>query len=211
MKYLRILALMLAAMLCLTACSADSGEEKTENTPVPQSADSETVADEPEATAPADTSGVASNEAFLITSLAMPYESWMTENMYSMFAATFFLDLGYVDAFDVTAISTEQGVPDVYVGELEGDNYGNGMNLALFYTHPETAEITMINATVYLKTGLFDGYMTENAGDPAAIMEGFIEDGTLKEYHHVSYEEFMSAYAAINQIMNEAATGAAAQ
>lgn len=196
MKFMRILALLMAAALCLTACSAGNEEKKTEATPAPETAG----ADAPE-----------TYETFMIKNLNMPYESWMTESMYPAFAAVFLLDMAYADAFGVTEISNACGVPTaVYVGELQGDNYGNGMNLALFYTHPETADITMVNGTVYLKTGMFEGYAQEGIADAASVMDGFVTDGVLKVYHEVSPEEFMMAYASVNQAITEASSAAGA-
>lgn len=200
MKFLRLTALLLAAMLCLAACSAKEEENTAEPTAAPTAEAAAETAEE--AVAPV----AASNESVMVSALGMPYESWMDESMYSSFAATFFMDLAFVDAFEITRLSTELGVPAVYVGELEGDNYGNGMNLALFFTDPETSEVTMLNATVYLKTGLFEGYVTENAGDPVAMMESLVADGTLKVYHPVTTEDFMYSYSTINQIMSGAAT-----
>ena len=206
MKHLRILALILAAMLCLTACGAKDEKTDTQPTAAPTA---EPTAETAEAAETAEDDGpmAAANEAVMIGSLAMPYESWMTEEMYSFFAATFFMDLLYVDAQGVNAMVENCGVPAVYVGELEGDNYGNGMNLALFFTDPETSENTMINATVYLATGLFDSSIAENAGDPAAKMESLVTDGTLKVYHAVTEDAFMTAYGTLTQLI----TGAGAE
>lgn len=199
MKFMRILALLMAAMLCLTACGIIEEEKDTAATVEPTEAVNAEV--EPEVTyeiAP----GVASNESFLLKSLNMPYENWMSEGMYAAFAATFFMDMSYVDAFGINALNTEQGIPAVYAGELQGDNYGNGMNLALFYTHPETSAVTMVNATVYLKTGLFEGYVEENIADVAATMDGFVSDGVLQVYHEISTDEFMGAYSGIAQVLS---------
>ena len=60
----------------------------------------------------------------------------------------------------------------------------------------------MVNSTVYLKTGLFEGYVQENIEDVAATMEGFVNDGVLQTYHEVSTDEFMSAYSGIVQIIS---------
>ncbi|MBQ4090084.1 MAG: hypothetical protein IJC56_09460 [Clostridia bacterium] len=192
MKFLRILALLMAAMLCLTACSAKDENTETEATAAPEA--TEVTYD----IAP----GVATNESFLLKSLNLPYENWMSEGMYSAFAATFFMDMSYVDAYEINAMNEELGIPAVYVGELQGKNYGNGMNLVLFYTNPETSAVTMVNSTVYLKTGLFEGYVQENIEDVAATMEGFVNDGVLQTYHEVSTDEFMSAYSGIVQIIS---------
>lgn len=199
MKFLRMIAILLAVMLCLTACGAKEEEAKTDATAVP------TAEPTAEATAEALPEGplAAANEAVMIGSLNMPYESWMTEEMYSLFAATFFMDMMYVDAYEINRLSTEIGIPAVYVGELEGDNYGNGMNLALFFTDAESGEVTMLNATVYLKTGLFEGYVTENVGDAAAMMDSFVNDGVLKVYHAITADEFMNAYFALTQVIGE--------
>lgn len=199
MKIMKILALLMAMMLCLSACGAKEEEAKTDAA----APAAEATADAANTTDTAESDGpmAAPNEAVMISALGMPYESWMTEDMYSFFAATFFMDLMYVDAQDINIMSETHGIPAVYVGELEGDNYGNGMNLALFFTDPETSENTMINATVYLKTGLFDSYRTENVGDPAAMMDSFVNDGTLKVYHPITADEFMIAYGTLTQLI----------
>lgn len=204
MKFMRIIAMLMAVMLCLTACGAKEEDAKTEPTAEPAA-----EATEAAETAEDDGPMAAANEAVMIGSLAMPYESWMTEEMYSFFAATFFMDLLYVDAQGISAMVETSGIPAVYVGELEGDNYGNGMNLALFFTDAESGENTMINATVYLATGLFESSSVENAGDPAAMMESFVTDGTLKVYHAVTEDEFMTAYGTLTQLITGAGTESA--
>ena len=80
------------------------------------------------------------------------------------------------------------------------------MNIALFFTDAETNENTMLNATVYLKTGLFDSFVTENAGDPTAMMDSFVSDGTLKVYHPITVDEFMTAYATLTQLITGTGT-----
>lgn len=200
MKFLRVIAMLLAVMLCLTACGAKEEDTKTEPTAAP------TVEATAEATEVTENDGpmAAANEAVMISSLAMPYESWMTEEMYSFFAATFFMDLLYVDAQGINALVENGSIPAVYVGELEGNNYGNGMNLALFFTDAESGENTMVNATVYLATGMFDSFVTENAGDPAAAMDSFVNDGTLKVYHTITEDAFMNAYSTLAQLISGA-------
>ena len=202
MKIMKILALLMAVMLCLSACGAKEEEAKTEATAAPATENTAAAADTTEVDGPL----AMANEAVMISSLAMPYESWMTEEMYSFFAATFFMDLMYVDAQGITAMVNTHGIPAVYVGELEGDNYGNGMNIALFFTDAETNENTMLNATVYLKTGLFDSFVTENAGDPTAMMDSFVSDGTLKVYHPITVDEFMTAYGTLTQLITGTGT-----
>ena len=210
MKFLRIIAMLMAVMLCLAACAAK--EETNDVTPTEAPVVTEEPTAEPaEETADSTSADSASYESFMIKSLNLTYESWMTEEMRSVFAATFFMDIAYCDAFGITQLSTELGIPTVYVGELQGDNYGNGMNLALFFTDTETSETTMVNATVYLKTGLFDGYVTTDAGDPAAMMDSLVENGTLQVCHAISADEFMSAYAMLTQAITSQTTATPAE
>ena len=200
MKYLRILALLMAAMLCLTACSSGNDDEQADPTAAP--------ADEAAADTSADAAGSTASvyESFMIKSLGMSYESWMTETMYPAFAATFFMDMAYEDAFGITELSTASEFPAVYVGELNGDNYGNGMNLCMFFTDAEDGSITMINSTVFLATGMFEGERREDVTDPAAEMEQLVSDGVLQVYHEISYEDFMTAYAMLTQAMSDASS-----
>jgi len=202
MKFLRIIAMLMTVMLCLAACAAKEEKSGAAHTEAP-------VATEESATNENNSS--ASYESFMIKSLNLNYESWMTEEMRSVFAATFFMDIAYCDAFGITQLSTELGIPSAYVGELKGDNYGNGMNISLFFTDAETSETTMVNATVYLKTGLFEGYVIENAGDPAAMMDSLVENGTLQVYHAISVDEFMTAYAMLTQAITSQTTATPAE
>ncbi len=182
MKFMRILAMILAMMLMGTFCMAEAPAESTEDEyPI--------------------------HTAILLGAMEMTYDEWLASpDSRALFAVLFELELRmYEEEYRIYELMETYGIPTIYVGEPTGDLAGQALSIYFFYQDTEGTIGTgvLVSASIILDGGMFGGFVMDNTVDPAIMMEAFLgEGGVISNCYEIGFNEYYNAVMALDAIMN---------
>ena len=181
MKFMRILAMILAMMLMGTFCIAETAETTEEEYPL--------------------------HTAILLSAMEMTYDEWLeTPETRALFAVLFELELRmYEEEYRLYELMDTYGVPTIFIGEPSGDLAGQALSIYFFYQDTEGTMGTgvLVSASIILEGGMFGGFVMDNNVDPYTMMPVFTaEGGVISNYFEVGFQEYYDAVMMLDSIMN---------
>lgn len=196
MKFLRILAALLAMMLVCGSCLADETEvlqglidgmiEEALNDDSDDSDDSEYI----------------EHDATLLPYLDFSLDDWLdTSYMRAMFSVLLMLEITDAEELDVDGLIDEYGIPDVYLaGPAEGD-YGDPIYAFYFFDDDDVGK--SVTVIYYTSDGTYSGFVSDYYGYAETYMEAFHEEGICGEYYEISTVDFYTAMNDLTDILSE--------
>ena len=193
MKFLRILAAMLAMMLVCGSCLADSAESL------------QTLIDgmiEEALNSGSDDDGEYTEyTAEVIPALEITHEEWLSSSyMRSVFSVLLMVEMTDIEEFGIDGLIDEYGVPTVYVAAPAEGDYGDPIYTFYFFMDGDTGY--SLSVIYYDIDGTYSGFVTDVYSDPLTYVELFYEEGICGEYYEVTPDEFTTALTDLNEIMN---------
>lgn len=194
MKFLRILAALLAMTLICGSCLADeAGGLQTLIDGMIEEALSGNSDDDGEYT---------EYTAELLPELDTTLDEWLsTSYMRSVFSVLLMVEMMDIEEFGLDGLIDEYGVPTVYVaGPAEGD-YGDPIYAFYFFTDGDSGySLSVIYSTA---SGTYSGFVSDVYGDLTTYMVVFYEEGICGEYYEITPDEFTVALNDLNEILND--------
>ncbi len=194
MKFLRILAVLLAMMLVCGSCLADEagGLQTLIDGMIEEalSVDSDNDGEYTEYTAE------------LLPELDTTLDEWLsTSYMRSVFSVLLMVEMMDIEEFGLDGLIDEYGVPTVYVaGPAEGD-YGDPIYAFYFFTYGDSGcSLSVIYSTA---SGTYSGFVSDVYGELTTYMDVFYEEGICGEYYEITPDEFTVALNDLNEILND--------
>lgn len=183
MKFLRLMAAILALMLMTCCC----------------------VAEEAPAEQPAEQPAAAQEQivysSVLLSTIQSPYESWFGDGMPACFAVMLMMDMAYANAISINEITAAYAVaPEAYVCEYPDENNGKLIELYMFFCNEGDETGSVLQTCFDNEQYTFTGETYEYTGDTAEIMNALVEAGMYTAAHHVTSDEFAMTLAYMNQI-----------
>lgn len=181
MKFIRILAMVLAVMLMSTFCMAET-TESSEEYPL--------------------------HTAALIPAMEMTAADWLsTPETAALFAVLFELELRmYEEEYRMYELMDTYGIPTIYVGEPTGELAGQALSVYFFYQDTEGTIGTgvLVSASIILEGGMFGGFVMDNSVDPATMMSAFVDpvDGVISNYQEIGFQEYYDAVMMLDALVN---------
>ena len=191
MKFMRILAMLLALMLMGTVCFAEEpAEAPSEDTATAESTEEYGI-----------------HSAILLPAMELTYEDWLSNaEVRAMFAVLFQLEMSsYEDEYMVSSLLDTYGIPTIFLSEVSGELNGYAISMYLFFedTESENESSMLVTGTYLVEEGFFNGFVMEMEGDPTLIMDLLsTTEGAEFEYYPVTFEEYYEALLAIDSIIN---------
>ncbi len=193
MKYLRILALMLAVLMCLSVGfaeeNADGGSDLFN---VGSGLDTGELEEEiEEATDGADDAEDDSDMygAGLLADLDVDADEWLlSADLRAMLAVIMDYELYCNEDFDTETLSDTYGHPTIYV-TVPTDLEGLAVGVMYFYTEAEL----VISATYLPILGQYTAFQSELSLDPAISMNALASEDLFAEYYEVTSDDYYNA------------------
>ena len=180
MKFMRILAMILAMMLMGSFCIAETTESEDEY-PL--------------------------HTAILLGAMEMTADEWLTnDETRALFAVLFELELRmYDEEYGIYNLMDTYGIPTIYVGTPAGELDGQALSVYFFYEDTEGTMGTgvLVSASIILDGGMFGGFVMDNSVEPAVMMEAFCApDGVLTNCFEVPFTAYYDAVMSLDSIIN---------
>lgn len=190
MKYLRILALMLAMLMCLSAGFAEEADDESNDlfkvgsglNPGELEEEIEEAADG--ADDDSDMYGTA-----LLADLDVDAGEWLlSADLRAMLAVIMDYELYCNEDFDTGTLSDTYGHPAIYITVPSGLE-GMAVGVMYFYTDAEL----VISATYIPILGQYTAFKSELSLDPAISMNALASEELFAEYYEVTSDDYYNA------------------
>lgn len=194
MRFLRILAVLLAMMLVCGSCLADEvdGLQTLLDGMIEEALSSGSDDDDKYTEYTAD----------LLPELDTTLDEWLrTSYMRSVFSVLLMVEMMDVDEFGIDGLIDEYGAPSVYVARPAEGDYGEPIYAFYFFTDGGSGcSLSVIYSTA---SGTYIGFVSDVNGDPTTYMDAFYGEGICGEYYEITPDEFTAALNDLNEIINE--------
>ena len=207
MKYLRIMALLMAVVMCLGAGFAEeAADDEAELFNVGSGLDTEEIEEEIEEVLDGDADvgddtddDTAMYDAELISSLDVDVEEWMlTPELRAMLAVIMEFELYCNEDYDAETLYDTYGQPTIYVTVPAGLE-GLGVGVMFFYTEAEL----VISATYLPILGQYTAFQSDLSFDPALAMTVLDSEGLFSEYYEVTGDDYFNALSLMYDALSE--------
>lgn len=207
MKYLRIMALLMAVVMCLGAGFAEeAADDEAELFNVGSGLDTEEIEEEIEEVLDGDADvgddtddDTAMYDAELISSLDVDVEEWMlTPELRAMLAVIMEFELYCNEDYDAETLYDTYGQPTIYVTVPAGLE-GMGVGVMFFYTEAEL----VISATYLPILGQYTAFQSDLSFDPALAMTVLDSEGLFSEYYEVTGDDYFNALSLMYDALSE--------
>lgn len=195
MKFLRILAALLAVVLMCGSCLAEEGNalqtliDGLIEEALSADADSDDDSDYVEYT------------ATLLPELDFDLDGWLeTSYMRSIFSVLLMVEMIDVEEYGIDGLIEEYYLPTVYLAGPAAGDYGAPIYAFYFFT--DGSEGYSLNVIYSTSDGSYVGFVNEVYGDPSTYLDVFYEEGICGEYYEVSSDDFMTALTDLDEIIN---------
>lgn len=202
MKYLRILAVVLAVFICLSAGYAEEAAGGGSDLfKIGSGLDTEELEEEiEEATDGVDDTGDDSDlyDAVLLADLDVDAGEWLlSSDLRAMLAVIMGYEL-YLNAdFDTETLSNTYGQPTIYIN-VPSDLEDLAVGAMFFYTDAEL----VISVTYLPILGQYTAFQSELNLDPAIAMGALEREGLFAEYYEVTSDDYYTAISLIDDALN---------
>lgn len=188
MKFLRILALMLAALMCLSVGFAEEeADDNTELFNVGSGIESE-VEDAAESIEDGDEDNSLYDTAIL-GKLDVDVDEWLlSDELRAMLAVIMEFELYCNEDFDTETLSDTCGDPVIYVA-VPADLDGLAVSVMFYYTDADL----VISASYLPILGQYTAFQSELSLDPDIAMYALNSEGLFSEYYEVSNDDYYDA------------------
>lgn len=207
MKYLRIMALLMAVVMCLGAGFAEeAADDEAELFNVGSGLDTEEIEEEIEEVLDGDADAgddtdddTAMYDAELISSLDVDVEEWMlSPELRAMLAVIMEFELYCNEDYDAETLYDTYGQPTIYVTVPAGLE-GMGVGVMFFYTEAEL----VISATYLPILGQYTAFQSDLSFDPALAMTVLDSEGLFSEYYEVTGDDYFNALSLMYDALSE--------
>ena len=201
MKYLRILALILAMLMCLSVGFAEEATDgDTDLFGVGSGLNTEELEEEiEEATdGEADEDDSSLYDTQIISQLDVDADEWLlSADLRAMLAVIMDFEMYSNPDFDVETLFDTYGQPVIYVN-VPTDLDGLAVGVMYFYTEAEL----VVSATYLPILGQYSAFQTEISLDPGVVMEALSGEGMFTEYYEVTSDEYYNAISVMYDALN---------
>ena len=207
MKYLRIMALLMAVVMCLGAGFAEeAADDEAELFNVGSGLDTEEIEEEIEEVLDGDADvgddtddDTAMYDAQLISSLDVDVDEWMlSPELRAMLAVIMEFELYCNEDYDAETLYDTYGQPTIYVTVPAGLE-GLGVGVMFFYTEAEL----VISATYLPILGQYTAFQSDLSFDPALAMTVLDSEGLFSEYYEVTGDDYFNALSLMYDALSE--------
>lgn len=207
MKYLRIMALLMAVVMCLGAGFAEeAANDEAELFNVGSGLDTEEIEEEIEEVLDGDADAgddtdddTAMYDAQLISSLDVDVDEWMlSPELRAMLAVIMEFELYCNEDYDAETLYDTYGQPTIYVTVPAGLE-GMGVGVMFFYTEAEL----VISATYLPILGQYTAFQSDLSFDPALAMTVLDSEGLFSEYYEVTGDDYFNALSLMYDALSE--------
>ena len=203
MKYLRIMALLLAVVMCLgVGFAEEAAGDEDELFNVGSGLDTEELEEEIEEATDGDADTGDDNDLYdaaLISSLDVDVEEWMlSPELRAMLAVIMEFELYCNEDYDAETLYDTYGQPTIYVTVPAGLE-GLGVGVMFFYTEAEL----VISATYLPILGQYTAFQSELSFDPAVAMTALDSEGLFSEYYEVTGDDYFNALSLMYDALSE--------
>lgn len=207
MKYLRIMALLMAVVMCLGAGFAEeAADDEAELFNVGSGLDTEEIEEEIEEVLDGDADAgddtdddTAMYDAELISSLDVDVDEWMlSPELRAMLAVIMEFELYCNEDYDAETLYDTYGQPTIYVTVPAGLE-GMGVGVMFFYTEAEL----VISATYLPILGQYTAFQSDLSFDPALAMTVLDSEGLFSEYYEVTGDDYFNALSLMYDALSE--------
>ena len=207
MKYLRIMALLMAVVMCLGAGFAEeAADDEAELFNVGSGLDTEEIEEEIEEVLDGDADAgddtdddTAMYDAQLISSLDVDVDEWMlSPELRAMLAVIMEFELYCNEDYDAETLYDTYGQPTIYVTVPAGLE-GMGVGVMFFYTEAEL----VISATYLPILGQYTAFQSDLSFDPALAMTVLDSEGLFSEYYEVTGDDYFNALSLMYDALSE--------
>lgn len=207
MKYLRIMALLMAVVMCLgVGFAEEAADDEAELFNVGSGLDTEEIEEEIEEVLDGDADAgddtdddTAMYDAELISSLDVDVEEWMlSPELRAMLAVIMEFELYCNEDYDAETLYDTYGQPTIYVTVPAGLE-GLGVGVMFFYTEAEL----VISATYLPILGQYTAFQSELSFDPAVAMTALDSEGLFSEYYEVTGDDYFNALSLMYDALSE--------
>ena len=207
MKYLRIMALLMAVVMCLGAGFAEeAADDEAELFNVGSGLDTGEIEEEIEEVLDGDADAgddtddeTAMYDAELISSLDVDVDEWMlSPELRAMLAVIMEFELYCNEDYDAETLYDTYGQPTIYVTVPAGLE-GMGVGVMFFYTEAEL----VISATYLPILGQYTAFQSDLSFDPALAMTVLDSEGLFSEYYEVTGDDYFNALSLMYDALSE--------
>lgn len=190
MKFLRILALMLAAIMCFGIGFAEEASDSSDISGLENGLE-ESIDD----TEDDDTSLY---DPILISALDVDPDDWLaSSDMRAIFAVLMQLELYCNEELGYGELLDSYDTPTIYVFEPEGLE-GLAVSVMYFYTDAEL----VVSATYIPLLGQYSSFQSELSLDPDVAMYALSAGGGFDEYYEIPFSDYYSTLIDIGDALN---------
>lgn len=194
MKHLRILALVLAMIMCLSVGFAEeAADDNTDLFNVGSGFDSEEIEEEiEEATTGTEDDGDDDSDLYdtiILSQLDVSVEEWLlSADLRAMLAVCMDFELYSNPDFDTDALADTYGDPTIYVVIPSGFE-GLAVGVMYFYTEAE-----LVISTTYVPIlGQYNAFQSELSLNPETAIIALVNEEIFDEYYEVTSDDYYNA------------------
>ena len=142
------------------------------------------------------------HEPILLSGMELTAAEWLADgDTRALFSLLLQLEMAiYEEEYHMGEYLEVYGLPTQYVAINDSDPAFTF--LEVFYFFNDGVNGVMVVGLYMPDYGMFNGFVMDYAGDPVAMMESFLEGGSITGYYEITLDEMYNAYVLVDSVIN---------